>query len=179
MTKTGAYPVGTIAEVLMLSERRVQQLTKDGTLPRLEKGRYELAPVVQAYVAHLRARSLGNHADIDGKVRLIKARADIAELELAQRRGELVSPDILETNLVALLIEVRTRLMAVPSSAAARIPSTLQPAEIEAIIRDHIDEALEALSRTEFIADASVGDLSAASKGKAAGRRMFRSKQNA
>jgi len=55
MNKTGAptYPVSTIAKLLLLSERRVQQLTKEGVIPKAERGRYELAPAVQARVLEL------------------------------------------------------------------------------------------------------------------------------
>ena len=58
------YPVATIAKLLLLTERRVQQLTREGVLPRADRGRYELAPVVQAYVRYLRDRMLPSEAGL-------------------------------------------------------------------------------------------------------------------
>lgn len=43
-TAAPTYPVATIAKLLLLSDRRVQQLTKEGVIPKEERGRYELAP---------------------------------------------------------------------------------------------------------------------------------------
>jgi hypothetical protein len=42
------YSVSTIAKLLILTERQVQALAKDGVLPKAERGRYALVPVVQA-----------------------------------------------------------------------------------------------------------------------------------
>ena len=42
MSSAATYPVSTIAKLLMLTERRVQQLTADGVIPKPERGRYEL-----------------------------------------------------------------------------------------------------------------------------------------
>ena len=51
--ETPSYPLSTIAKLLLLSEQRVVQLTKDGFIPSFEKGRYELAPAVQGYIRYL------------------------------------------------------------------------------------------------------------------------------
>jgi hypothetical protein len=81
-----------IAGLLMLTGRRVQQLTSERVLPKAERGQYELVPVVQAYVRYLRERSVsgdldGDDADI-GKLeaRMIKART--------QALPEGVSPEV-------------------------------------------------------------------------------------
>ena len=61
MTETTANNVvqlKTIARTLDLTERRVNQLVKEGTLPKTERGRYELIPVVQAYIKFLREKSV-------------------------------------------------------------------------------------------------------------------------
>lgn len=90
MTKAGAptYPVSTIAKLLLLSDRRVQQLTKEGVIPKAERGRYELAPAVQGYIRYLQERSLRTDSSpIDyhmEKARLTKAQADSAEIEAAK-----------------------------------------------------------------------------------------------
>ena len=56
MPSDATHSVATIASLLMLSERRVQQLTREGVIPRAERGRYELVPAVQGYVRYLQER---------------------------------------------------------------------------------------------------------------------------
>ena len=64
MSSRATYGVDTISKLLLLTPRRIQQLVREGVLPRSERGRYELVPVVQAYVGYrLRysARRYGRH----------------------------------------------------------------------------------------------------------------------
>ncbi len=51
---TNAQPIGVIARLLDLSERRVQQLSREGVIPKAERGQYDLVGAVRAYDANLR-----------------------------------------------------------------------------------------------------------------------------
>lgn len=53
------YSLSTIAELLLLDERRVQQLSKAGRIPKTSRGKYELVGCVQGYVRYLRELSRG------------------------------------------------------------------------------------------------------------------------
>ena len=44
-----------IASVLLIGVRRVQQLTKDGIIPKVSRGRYDLIPAVQGYIHYLQS----------------------------------------------------------------------------------------------------------------------------
>ena len=152
---TATYPVTTIAKLLLLTPRRVQQLTAEGVIPKAERGRYELVPAVQGYVKYLRDRAAGGDADADGKAtdkgRLLKARADLASMEAARAAGTLVPVDLVDKAWAAITEQVMTRLSAVPSSLAPRIPSSLPPDKIEAMIREQIDQALQALASGRIV----------------------------
>ena len=95
------YPVNVIAKLLKLTERRVQQLSKEGVIPKAEHGRYELAPAVQGYIGYLQERVAPRREDDDParvdyhaeKARLTKWQADMAEMEAAKMRGALVDAD--------------------------------------------------------------------------------------
>ncbi len=63
------HPVETIAKLLILTERRVQQLAREGILPKAEHGRYELVPVVQAYAALQSLEVRWNRVLVKEKVR--------------------------------------------------------------------------------------------------------------
>ena len=39
-----------ISQLLKLTERRIQQLAKDGIVPKADRGEYDMIPVVHAYI---------------------------------------------------------------------------------------------------------------------------------
>lgn len=52
----GKFPVRVIGKLLMLDERRIQQLVADGWIDREQRGRYSLIQAVQGYIRFLRSR---------------------------------------------------------------------------------------------------------------------------
>ena len=80
-----AQPIGVIARLLDLSERRIQQLSREGVIPKAERGQYDLVAAVRGYVAYLRdlaVRAQAGAPDFGAeRARLIKAKADLAEME--------------------------------------------------------------------------------------------------
>ena len=152
MSDPGAptYPVATIAKLLCLTPRRVQQLSQEGVIPRAERGRYELAPSVQGYVRYLQERIAGNsktpydyHTE---KARLVRAQADRAEAELAELNGNLVSAADVAEQWGHLLANMKSRLLAIPSKTA---PKLLQKERIDTI-QMILDEAMTEVL-TEFV----------------------------
>lgn len=98
----------------------------------------------------------GDGAALDGaaeKARLDKARADLAELDLSVREGRLVPASAIEKAWANIATEIRTRLLSIPASTAPRITGKLTTVEIEAIIREQIDEALNAISGAVIVAE--------------------------
>lgn len=76
------YSAKALAKLLGLTERRVQQLTKEGTIPAVSSAGgygYELAPAVQAYIAFVKsgAQSKASSAR-EQELRQQKLEADIA-----------------------------------------------------------------------------------------------------
>ena len=75
-----------MAKLLLMTERNVSGLAQRGVIPKSERGRYELVPVVQAYIRYLRDRTIGGDMTGDenlanAKGRMVKARARMAEAE--------------------------------------------------------------------------------------------------
>lgn len=149
------YPAKTIAKLLMLTERRVQQLAKDGVIPKAERGRYELAPAVQAYIRFLQERVAGNagQASVDyhtEKARKIKAEADIAEIEAAKLRGEVVEADEVKRAWLVILGEVRAQLIGpVPTRIGARLIGVTEEAQIKSVVKDEISLAMAAAANAD------------------------------
>lgn len=144
------YPVGTIARLLKLTERRVQQLSKEGVIPKTEKNRYELAPAVQGYIGYLQDRMAGNSAmpadfHIE-KARLVKAQADKAELEANELNGKLVRVEDVKKELFESITDCKNRLMSIASKAAPIVANETEPGVVQSIIDDLVREALKELS---------------------------------
>ena len=97
---TNAQPIAVIARLLDLSERRIQQLSREGVIPKAERGQYDLVGAVRGYVAYLRDLAVKAQAGAPDfgaeRARLIKAKADLAEMEADGRRGELLPADAVE-----------------------------------------------------------------------------------
>lgn len=88
------------------------------------------------------------------RARLDKARADLAELDLAVKRGQLIPAELVAAAWGSAVTMMRTRLLSCPSSAAPRITGKMTTAEIELVIRHEIDEALEAIANAAVVQSA-------------------------
>lgn len=68
--------------------------------------------------------------------------ADMAELELEEKRGSLVSADVARSDVIAAYSLVKTRLLAVPSAVGQRLPDlalTVVPV-VEELVREALAE---------------------------------------
>lgn len=78
------------------------------------------------------------------EARRASANADMAELDLLERRGELVPAEQARADVQSLLTTVRTKLLAVPSRVAQRCPELAL--QIVPLLDQAIREALEELA---------------------------------
>ena len=104
----GLYPKETIATLLNISERRIEQLVKQKVIPKAGRGVFDLGPTVQAYVRYLQGLCSGaikavEPSELDqrlmearvlereSKARQAKYRADAMEQEIhkTQLRTEI------------------------------------------------------------------------------------------
>jgi phage terminase Nu1 subunit (DNA packaging protein) len=125
------------AQHLDLSVAQVKEHQQTGVIPKgstLDQGRV-------SYIRHLRARKGGV---TDERSRLDAARAELTELELAQRRGELLRrPDVEET-WSSKITAAKGRMRAIPKRLAVLVPGftrTMATATLKLI-----DEALHELA---------------------------------
>ena len=140
------FPLDTIAKLLDLTPQRVLQLVKEGVIPKKERGRYELVPVVRGYIKYLRERGL--RADVHGddynahRTRLTKVRADMAEIEKAQIEEQLIPIGDVESVWMAVSQNMRQKLLSLPQRAAPEVYAAEKLVEVKSILKDHIYDAL-------------------------------------
>ena len=150
---SSAQPIAVIAKLLDLSERRVQQLSREGVIPKATRGQYDLIGSVRGYVRYLRDQAAKAQAGAPDyaseRARFLRARADLAEMEAEQKRGSLLAAEDVETAWIAVLARLRTRLLALPDRLAPLVHAETSPAGVRDVIRGAIREALEELAESD------------------------------
>jgi hypothetical protein len=144
-----------VATACHLTVRRVQQLAKQGVLPKLAPGVYDLVPCLSAYIVYLQAAmSAKSTMDGTGKIsntnqqrsRILDVSAELEELKLAKARGEVLSIADHEAILSDLVIQTKANLMAVSSHLAPRLVGQTDRATIRAQINLGMMKALSELA---------------------------------
>ncbi len=139
------FKVKTIAGVLGLKSRRVQELTKIG-MPQVKRGRYDLAACVQWYVEY-RVRLASHASRMDNaKLRKLTADARKRELEVKVMEEKLIPVDVVVKTWSNITAAMRAKLLAIPTKAAPMILSITTQAEAQEILKSYIYEALDELT---------------------------------
>lgn len=143
-----AYSVKAIADLLLLSERRVQQLVQEKVIPRARAGEYALTPSVQGYIRYLRDRiQTGDDPDLTReRALLIKVQRETAELELAAMRGEMHKSEDVKTVWTECIVNCRSRLLAIPTKLAPVLYEAETVADIQEALKKAVYEALDELA---------------------------------
>lgn len=115
------YPAATIAEMLLITDRRLRQLSAEKIIPKATRGRYPLAGCVQGYVRYLQQLRLSTDERSQEATRLTSVRADTYEIELQLKRQQLYHRDVIDQ----ALFKVCTNLTAMLDGTASRIASQL------------------------------------------------------
>lgn len=141
--------VGTqkLAEILDLTDRRIQQLVTEGVLDKVGRGKYDLVKSVQSYIAYqintLKARQ-STGSKLDEETRLLKERADQVAMENDKLRGELIPVDAVKLVWQHLVTAARSRLLAIPSKVKTS-HSDMDISIVNAIERE-VRECMEDMS---------------------------------
>ncbi|GGB62715.1 hypothetical protein GCM10011316_38250 [Roseibium aquae] len=142
-----------IAKLLDLSERRVQQLSREGVLPKATRGKYDLIGSVRGYVRYLRDQANKAQAGAPDyaaeRARFIRARADLAEMEAEEKRGSVIAAEEVGTAWIAVLALLRTRLLALPDRLAPQAHELSNVGDIRNLIRAAIREVLDDLAQSD------------------------------
>jgi len=83
----------------------------------------------------------------NGRERRVAAQAELAELELQRRRGELMPRDIVLRCVDAAASRARARLLEIPGLVSIELSTLTDPARIEAVLMARLAEALGAVSK--------------------------------
>lgn len=149
--------VEQLAQEFNRDVRTVQLLHKSG-MPKHGHGQYNLEVCKTWYIAHLQSKigSRSNEGENAGDynvdletARLKRAQADLAEIELTEKRGQVVPIAVLEYSLTQVIANARQNLLMLPGRIAPELEGEAR-AVIKARISKSIHEALTELSKVKI-----------------------------
>jgi phage terminase Nu1 subunit (DNA packaging protein) len=162
--------VGKVASALNLTEQRVQQLVKKG-LPREARGRYDSVKYMLWYVRYLQGvlekRSMptpddGFSGECVERVRLLRAQADLREMELTSQRSSVIPVADYERTLAIVIQTTKARVMAIAPRAAIDVTGQKSRVMVQALIEKQCKEALSYLAKAENYKHLGIASLSQA-----------------
>lgn len=138
-------PRSALAYVLSLSETRVAELVRNGTLPQpLGRGKFDLTGSVRAYLSFLRSQTKGSLTE--EKTRLTRAKADKEELLLRVRGLELIEVAVVRQRTFEIGRNVRDALLNVPDRLSGPLAAETDQSKVHALLVKELHQALEALA---------------------------------
>ena len=154
-----------IAKIFGVSTRRVEQLKTEGVIKGQGKPtKYDLLPTIQSYIRYLSDKAYGREQkenDTENESRKIKADADlkatkaeIAELELQELKGEMHRSEDVEAMTTDLVFTIRGMMLALPGRLAIDLATIDKPAEISERIKQEVHAILLELSNYKYDAAA-------------------------
>jgi phage terminase Nu1 subunit (DNA packaging protein) len=145
-----------VARLLNLSEQRIHQLVKEG-MPKEGRGQYDPIKCAYFYIRYLQAaiekRSAsmpdGGYAGVrEERARLLRADADLKEMELARKRSQLISLADYERALADLFLTTKARIMATPPRLAPELVGDESRVMIQAKLEKACKDALAYLAKS-------------------------------
>ena len=151
--KRQSVDLETIARLLCLTERRIQQLAKDGIVAKADYGKYYLVESVQGYIKFLQEAASGLTGDSNAsrygqaRTQLAELRARREELNVRRMAGELAPVADMEEAWAALVVRFRARLLSLPAKLAPRLRAARTNIQARDALKTYIESALDELSR--------------------------------
>lgn len=160
--QSGLQKVDYIANFFDRSVRRIQQLTQDGVLPTVTgpdgKRYYDLVMTIKRYIKYLQDELAKKKNPLDEKekarleaeIRLKEAKAESAQLELDELKGEMHRSEDVQEFLEDFASVIRSMLLALPGMLAVDLSELDNPAEISIRIEDEVNRVLTHLSEYTY-----------------------------
>ena len=148
--------IDKLAAKLNLTKSRLYQLFAEG-MPKNSRGKYDLEKCLLWYSRHLqesvRRREFARDRE---RERLTKVKADLGELELAEKRGQLIPVSYHREILTTLCMSIRQRFLILPPRIAPQLEG-----ENRSTIKTKLDQAIRGALTALSVAETERGnDLS-------------------
>ena len=151
MTTPAHCSVATLAKLLNLSERRIYQLVKEGIIPKVKSGQYDILGSIQGYLQHLQLPDTQTNTDHQQqKARLITLQADLLALRLARENHQLISVKVVNDTWADITIRARQTLLGMAPGLAAKVTLLSEVKDITQCIHQEIEAVLDLLAQPNY-----------------------------
>lgn len=155
--KQNLQGAAVIAKIFGVTTRRVEQLKAEGIIKGQGRPtRYDLLPTIQDYIKYLSEKAYGrekkkhdsqlNTEKLEAEARIKKAKAEMAELELKELKGELHRASDVEAITTDHVLFFRSMLMALPGKLAVDLAGTHTAPEQADRVKREVNFILNSLS---------------------------------
>lgn len=138
-----------VAYMLKVDPRTINKLAKERGLPRDSHGIYDIVRVVQwlvdDYERQLKDVRHGAETEGQARKRLFSINADLKQIELSAKRGQVANIEDVRELLTTVLKALRDKILALPKRAAPQIVALETIAEIELLLESIVHESLDGL----------------------------------
>ena len=112
----GLYSKEIIANLLNISERRVDQLVKKKIIPKAGRGVFDLGSTVQSYIRYLQgvcsgAIKIGEPSELDKRLLEAKVLERESKARQAKYRADAMERELLNNDLLEEIREIPTRVL--------------------------------------------------------------------
>lgn len=145
----------TMAKIMDLSERRVNQLVAEKVINKEEDGQFNVMQVIVEYYKNKAGIGPGINYDQEHAM-LEKVKREMAEIELAELKNEVHRADDIKNVLGGMIIACRNKLLAMPLGISVKLVGQKNPNVIIDLLTREVKIALDELA--EYDANMFVGD---------------------
>ena len=141
-----------LAALLNLTERRINQLSKDGIIPKESRGEYNFLDCQREYLAFLSRGTSEKDRD-----RLVKAQADKIEYEVQELKKLVVRTDLIKLAVSNMISSCRSKLLSIPTKLAPLVMGCESIAAAKEQLEKGVFEALadlRGLDTGDFVVNA-------------------------
>ena len=136
-----------LGDLIGVGARHIRRMAEQGTLDRVERGRFELGASIRALIDN----AAGDGSELNKqRVRKLRAEADRVELELAKARGEVALISEFEAVQVARNTLIQVNVMNVPRRAALRLLGEKDEATFKRVLAEELRLALKTAAASEL-----------------------------
>ena len=146
----------TMAVVLGVGIRRVQQMIQDGTLQTIAKGKLPLVKNVRNYIDFISDRQRTEEekkldkARATAEAKLKVAKATIAELQAKELSGKMHRSEDVQIFTQGLIDTVKSALLSMPGRLAVEVSLCDTAEECSVLIKDAVWDILSELSEYDY-----------------------------
>ena len=144
-----------IAKLFGVTDRRIQQLAKEGIIPAAQKRPYmfDLLPTVQSYIRYLSDKADAAQVEMEklrAEADMKRSKADMAAMQLKELEGKMHRSEDVEAVTNDLVYTVRSMIMALPGRLAMDVVQVASANEASALIRAECYKILNELANYNY-----------------------------